>query len=769
MGAGHRCAKVKCGLRHDAARKPDIDYNLQVEESMGAGTREAVARSSQGSTQSSPVSRSIRHRHGSGDHRFLVATTGYLSPALQTILETQFATEKTVQRVQSLVLNTGSALIGAAAIVTSLVLFAMQVNVERMPHGLFRRLSEDRKLLGAFAATFALAIGVAALSTVAVQTRLAVVLVSAAWAIVFILGLFLYAYRRALRLINPSEQLQILLDDTRKELRRWARRAERAKPLLESEENAKATPSPRDPTHDAARTLFFQMNTHWTAEATTSVQHAMSFARRYAEQEDYEVAGSALTAVVLINAAYIEAKGKTFYSNALLIEHPLSSDAFINETLECIRQNVDRAIARRGEQQIEQSMRALGGLVRLYLRIDYSRPGATKGHANLAAGYLANATQAVLPHDMTDVLMVGQRLMGRAAQDFVTAGSVSDTALLSKKIATIACTGCAKESSRPVTMEGMRQLANLTLYLLRSPSYNVSYALGIVRENVSLIAKLSLMVPDTPLASIHGTMLAPYYSSGDMHALRIQLAELVNAVSQAEPENANARTVIQNFEKWANGLHRTTTELLLAAIGVRSHFTIHMFQWIQGVTEILLVASNAPACAPRSRKELRSHARWLIATLDWMPEDQESVTFVETFQLTETLFEAAMDARRRGCDENAQEVGSTLLSWAFKGGRYITGWAVLERGLCGCAALALTGHASAVDELKTKVGQRLRSDQAPEPEVLAHAAVGIRRQSVRVAGPIYASSAIDRAMSRLDYRTLAPLLNEIADMLSPQA
>ena len=259
----------------------------------------------------------------------LVAVSVYLSPALQTSLETLFATEEAVQRVQSLILNTGSALIGAAAIVTSLVLFAMQVNIERMPHGLFRRLSEDRKLLGSFASAFVLAIGVAALSTVAEQGRLAVVLVPAAWAIMSILGLFLYAYRRALRLINPLEQLQILLDETRKELRRWARRAKRARPLLETEEEAEAAPSPRDPTHDVARTRFFQINAHWTAGAMRSMQHAMSFARRYAEEEDYEVAGGALTAVVGINAAYIEAKGKTFYSNALFIEHPLASDAFI--------------------------------------------------------------------------------------------------------------------------------------------------------------------------------------------------------------------------------------------------------------------------------------------------------------------------------------------------------------------------------------------------------------------------------------------------------
>ena len=148
-----------------------------------------------------------------------MAANVYALPSLQTLLATKVGTEEGIQTVQSLLLSTGSALIGAAAIVTSLVLFAMQVNVERMPHRLFRRLSEDRKLLGVFTTAFVLAIGVAAMSTVANDTVLAAVIVSAGWAIVFILASFLYAYRRALKLINPLEQLQILVDDTSKDLR----------------------------------------------------------------------------------------------------------------------------------------------------------------------------------------------------------------------------------------------------------------------------------------------------------------------------------------------------------------------------------------------------------------------------------------------------------------------------------------------------------------------------------------------------------------------
>ena len=149
--------------------------------------------------------------------------------------------------------------------------------------------------------------------------------------------------------------------------------------------------------------------------------------------------------------------------------------------------------------------------------------------------------------------------------------------------------------------------------------------------NACLIAKLLLKTPDRPLEDIHGTTLAPYFSSGDAESLRARLTSLVNAVSAAEPDDEKARTVIRNFEQWADGLYRTTKEVLLEAVSARSHVTIHMFQWIQGITELLQALSNASACDRHSQKELRSHARWLFATLDWIPRDEKSVTFVENF------------------------------------------------------------------------------------------------------------------------------------------
>ena len=699
----------------------------------------------------------------------LLVSSAYLAPALQATLEAFYTTERAIEGLRGLMLNTGSALIGAAAIVTSLVLFAMQVNIERMPHGLFRRLSADLKLLFAFTVAFLLAIGVATLSTLVDPDWLAHTVLAASWAVLFILISFMYAYRRALILINPLRQLEILIYDTRKELGTWARRAQRAMPLFVPEESASATSSPTDSTHDLPLTAYFQINNRWTDGAKRGVRHAMSFTRRYAEQGDYEVSGAALQAVVNINAEYIETKGKTFYAEDPFVENPFSNDSFIDDTLECLRQNLQSGIARRDEQQIEQTLQTIAALVQSYLGIDYSNPYAPKSHAQLAATYLASAVQAVLPLDMTDVLLEGERLMGQSAQNFIAHGSPNEITTLSEKIALIACTGCAKKDYHPVTMKGMTQLANLTFDLIRSRSHDIQIAVGKVRADVRFVSQLFLKVHDTPLWSSHSTCLGPYYSSTSMQSLKTRLTALVNVLSEAQPDDADAQAVVRNIEQWADGLHQTDKKLLLAAIKAKSHFTFDMILWITGVTEILLAVSNAAACDRHSQEKLRNHARWLIATLRWVPDDKESVTFLENFQMTETLFKSAMDARKFGCDQIAKEIGGHLLSWTFKGGRYITGWGVLERGLSACAVLALMEKDGDVDGFKSEIRSRVQGDRLLEQEVLERAAMKIRERADRLPEPGHFFSRIERGLSETDQKTLARLLDDIAGILSSAA
>lgn len=257
----------------------------------------------------------------------LIGISALWIPTLQVILEPSFASEARLALLRSLFLTLGGALIGAAAIVSSLVLFAMQVNIERMPHGLFRRLSADRKLLNAFAATFLIAVAITSLSLVQEPKRVGAFVFAAFWGTAIILGLFLYGYRRALTLVNPVQQLGMVVRQTQRELRAWARRAKRAAPLLSDGSQTLQT-DPYAHQHDLTRTAYFQVNRGWTDAAQQGVRYAVSFARRYAEQGDHEVSAVAMNAIIVINSAYVETKGKTFFAYQFMFDNPLTSDAF---------------------------------------------------------------------------------------------------------------------------------------------------------------------------------------------------------------------------------------------------------------------------------------------------------------------------------------------------------------------------------------------------------------------------------------------------------
>jgi hypothetical protein len=136
-----------------------------------------------------------------------------------------------------------------------------------------------------------------------------------------------------------------------------------------------------------------------------------------------------------------------------------------------------------------------------------------------------------------------------------------------------------------------------------------------------------------------------------MESFLSRLTALVNAVAEAKADDGVAQTIIHNMEKWSVGLHQTEKELLLLSIEKRSHFTFDMIYWIAHIAKLLLAVSNALACDEHARKELRKQALWLIYTFSWIPDDKETTKFVEVYEVTETLFELAIDADQRGCRE----------------------------------------------------------------------------------------------------------------------
>ena len=722
------------------------------------------------------------HVHSSATYRrhaMKVEATLWLGGAIGLLLGAQFLqpllppylSPDHIKTLQDLYGSLGAAMIGAAAIAASFVLFAMQVNVERLPYGLFRRFSGDARLLTAFATSFILAIALACFSLSDDPDWVARLLASALLTVAVILRLFLFAYRRSLDLISPQQQLSLLVADGRRDVRLWERRIRWLSPVIEQAAARTGSP-PRLGRHevqfDGPRAAVLKANRTWSQGLADGVAHAASFARQAGERNDVEMSASALSTVMALNAYYVRVKGRTFRANNALSPNDEVTDGFINGTLEHLKQLCRAAVAQSAEGQIERIFHTYLGLVQLYLKIEYPGFGQSRSHALLALGYLEGAIESVLPHGLTDVAMDGQRLMGSAASTIIATGDASESSALVRKIAQVGCVGLVRANDRPLVQTAMQQLTNITMTLLRSEEASLHFMVGELRNAVRLVSEFMLESADTPLNSSHSFYLQPYFSSITNTGLRNQLTALVNALVKAPAESEDAERVIRNLEEWSDGLSQQIKTLLMLAIQKRSHFTLDLLHWIEGVTECLLATSVAPACREHEQEELRKHADWLLSVFSWMPKDAESVRFVETFRPNDILFDIAWKCARWDALEIRITAEKLMLAWTIQAGAHQTGWATLARGLMALVALvAIDGEQGRPEALTAAVTARLGRPEAPSQELRDSAARNLREAADDLHERQFEVDAVEGALRSGNRDRTRTTLRELANILSP--
>jgi|TARA_R100000049_G_scaffold4346_1_gene9876 hypothetical protein len=689
-------------------------------------------------------------------------------PLLQHVAGAYFSSDESLAMLRTLLGGIGSALIGATTIAFSLVVFAMQINVERMPHGLFRQLSSDKKLLGSFLASFLTALVIAGSSLIPNGSWAIPAIITAIWGIVAILIFFLYAYGRALQLINPIMQLTIMTRVVRHELQRWDRLANRTAILLEEAPQANTANNDADLHFNAAKAHFYQVNTHWSKSAEQAIHYAISYAKRFAEQGDYEVTEHAFKCIMVINAAYCTAKRGTFVGSVPFFEVPGVTDSFINNSLEQMRQTTQAALAKGDERLAESTLRSIGGLYSVYLMVEYPGRAPSKHHALLASGYMASAVESVIPHNMPDLMMEGIRLMGRASRLALDHTSPTEIVSVIQKISTLSYVGVLRANHQPATLTAFEQLTDVTYDILVKGKHDIGFPVSQLRSAVTQAAKRFLETPDTSPSSIHCSTLGPYFSSTSVSSLPGRLTSLVNQLMDTTADNALAGEIISNIETWADGIHNSHKELLLLAVQMRSSFTFDTITWAVGISEILNALSNAPACTQHLKENLREHAIWLVSTLSWLPDDGNSVTFIENYSLTENLFEAASEGYRRDCLEFYESCKRLLIAWAKKGGKHETGWGILETSIKGLVALVIGERAPrAATALKAQLNEMLNSEDAPSAEVRARAAGNLIRSANQLRHENI-GRPIDQTLAQQDTSAVRGLLLEVADILAAE-
>ncbi len=691
----------------------------------------------------------------------LVAASIMLIPVLQRSLVPHFLSNpESLSAFRSLLVGVGASLIGATAIIFSVVMLAVQLNFARIPFGLFRRLSSDVMLLASFAATFVLGVAIGVCALLPDDTWIAPAMVLSGWCVLAALLLFFVAYKRALDLISPAKQMQMVLRKVDRSMHRWGKRADRYAPLLEN------GPSP-GMNRDIARASFFRLHPQWEQDVREASSHLIAFARRYAEQSEYDVSAIALDGLVFINRRYIFTRGDTFFASNPFFTNPLSTESLISDMLEKLRRLAMSSQGRSDEEQFIQVMKTLTKLCDTYSRIDYGKEfGVEVRHSELAASYLTGVVEEASRTFGPDVLMEGARCLGQCALVLIRARYALGTITIAESISAISLRGLTKPGHEPVVVTAVQQLATLAFEMLRSDEHDIKYPSEKVRSSIRAVGHAVLFTTDTPVATQHSAYLKHYYALTDHGTFADKLTELINAVIGRPAKDDDAKRIIGHISTWSDGIYEGEKQLLLAAVNKRSWLAYDLITWICHIAKALVAASAAPATSDHYSTELKRNAKWLIFVLDWIPDEKETVAFVENLQFVEQIFEFALTMHVRGEDDIAQAAGDVLLRWSLKAGKYQTGWGSLVRALVALCVLAAWKEGSGcVAWLKGEFTSRLAGTLIDED--IRKRAANELREIAKSPLDYRAFGSIGYHMKRVDHGRLSEGMNTFADLLDP--
>ncbi|MFB3431775.1 MAG: hypothetical protein ABL309_12705 [Phycisphaerales bacterium] len=621
---------------------------------------------------------------------FLLAAT-YLSVPF---LDAHFTSPNATNGIGTLLVSLGSALIGGAAIAFTLVMFAMQVNVERLPHGLFRKFSTDRKLLVCFGAMFTVALCVILSSLLASRISVGVALMISIWSAFLTVILLWIIYRRALLLISPWSQLQLMVESASRSLRRSVTRASMLRPILDHEsevQSAEDRPfSGLDSGFDTARGVIIKMNPAWAIEAKSAVSFAVSFATRFSEAGDYETSRESLNAIIRLNSLYIEARGKTFIAShefSSLAGMSVESDSFISSTLEQLRQYVQVALARKDEQQIEQIFGSFSALVGVYLCIEYVGNGDSRYHAELSWSYLSSAVKVSLSLKSPDVLMDGVEKLGVAGRAIVVTGKKSHAVTASRELRELSQLILNDPQNRVVLGTVMEQYAETLIALLVSDQHDIRFEAKSIQTDVCEVVSIMLRIPESTILGEHASWSRAFYSTTSVSSLCARLTGLASVLLKSGADDQKAARAVRRVQEWADDLWEPHREILQLAIKLRSGLTFDLIHWISQVGQLLMEIAACPPANPQTAKGLRRAASWLVMTLGWIPADKESIDFAERFQLTDQLFDIAVTSQRLGLPDTSLDVQRIMLDRAFAAARNGNSLQPLKKAVQGVCAL----------------------------------------------------------------------------------
>lgn len=565
-------------------------------------------------------------------------------------------------KLSNLFLNTGTALIGASAIVFTLIIFTLQVNIERMPYGLFNTLSSDKKILISFVLALILSLSIAVFSILIDQYNKLVFSFLYLLLISMIINLFLFAYKRSLHLINPIKHLDLLKNLSIKNMNYYLEIYKRIIPSIIINQEEKNI----YPKHDLKKYYFFKDNSQWLDIPKNTLKYTISLIILNTKNNDYEVIEKALNTLIEIQNEYIKVKENTFFTDKLLLEDNKSHDQFINDLLEELRKLLNFAKAEKNELLIEKTLLSLSKLSVLYSSINYNTDDYyhSKYHMELASSYLNNGIRDIFELNMTDVFMECCTFLENILYSYIKINRTMYASTSLETISILASLGTINKKHEPVINSSFSCFSRILYFTIYTKKYIDEDFFKEIEKNIFKITSLYISLKEKKSLSIN-SYLDPYYSVTDYNSFPNKFSTLIDAIVNIHVKDENCERIILNIEKWSSSIKLNIREILKVSIE-KSVFLIDLLQWTQHITVSLIYLSSSKNCSDLIREKLVNDAFTIIHSITFIPNNHENFIKLHNIAFTDIVFNVIIYAYKFEYYEFANSLNEYLIRLSLK-------------------------------------------------------------------------------------------------------
>lgn len=542
---------------------------------------------------------------------FFIAILFFIEP----IFECYFIENKDAFKdLKTFLVTISAGLVGLTAIIFTLIIFSMQTNLEKLPFGLFKNFSSDKKLMFYLGMMLTLSILIGILSLIQDITF-------SGWIcdifLIFIISIYSFIYlsfKRGLRLINPIEQLNMIIEDTEKNLN-------------------------------------FEKNIHYVD----------SIIKRNLDVLEYEVSTYSLNTLISINSIYIQKKGKTFYGfNSFNPDDTNFNDLIINSTLERLRVNFSIFLRKNDEMAIEQILSCYVELIKVYESIEYYNNHDTKIHSNIASSHLIDDIEKLFILKNPDLLMRSIKKLEVVSIFYIEKGLLLYSVRIYNSIGRIGLFVISEQSLNFVLQTVMNYFTNIIKKLLLSNA-DISYTLEELNKEIVFILKSMIGLQ----ISNYNYYVGDYYSHSK-ESLTKYLIDLGNYVFVEETIGINEKNILDNILIFAEESYQMQKELFNFAL---EHKSLIIDEVLSMIVNISLLCIKLPKLNYR-KKEFLKWAKWYLSIISFIPKEKESIKYMSIYGINERLFILGKNCIKHDSYEIIPTIIELMINWSFKVGKY---------------------------------------------------------------------------------------------------